>query len=295
MAEAKVGIIGGSGLYRMEGMTGVEKVKVSTPFGEPSDTIILGELEGVRVAFLARHGEGHRIGPRELPARANIYALKSLGVERIISVGAVGSLSEGIEPLDIVIPDQLIDHSTGRTNTFFTGGIVAHVALAEPFCPVLSQISFEASTRVGARAHKGGTYLVMEGPQLSTKAESQLYRSWGADIIGMTASPEAKLAREAEICYVTLALVTDYDCWHPTHESVTTEMILTSLRTAVDTAQRILKLLLPALPQKRDCACASALEHAIATGTTYIPQGKKKELELLIGKYLDRKEDASRP
>ena len=295
MPEAKVGIIGGSGLYKMEGMTGVEKVKVSTPFGEPSDPIILGSLEGVRVAFLSRHGEGHRIGPGELPARANIYALKSLGVERIISVGAVGSLREGIEPLDIVIPDQLIDRARGRSSTFFTGGIVAHVSLAEPFCPVLRQISLEASTRVGARVHQGGTYLVMEGPQLSTKAESQLYRSWGADIIGMTASPEAKLAREAEICYVTLALVTDYDCWHPTHESVTTEMILTSLRTAVDTVQRILKLLLPALPQKRDCACASALEHAIATGTTYIPQRKRKELELLIGKYLGRKEDVSRP
>lgn len=295
MPEAKVAIIGGSGLYKMEGMTGVEKVKVSTPFGEPSDPIILGSLEGVRVAFLPRHGEGHRIGPGELPARANIYALKSLGVERIISVGAAGSLREGIEPLDIVIPDQLIDRTRGRSSTFFTGGIVAHVSLAEPFCPVLRQISLEASTRVGARVHQGGTYLVMEGPQLSTKAESQLYRSWGADIIGMTASPEAKLAREAEICYVTLALVTDYDCWHPTHESVTTEMILTSLRTAVDTVQRILKLLLPALPQKRDCACASALEHAIATGTTYIPQRKRKELELLIGKYLDRKEDVSRP
>lgn len=295
MPEAKVAIIGGSGLYKMEGMTGVEKVKVSTPFGEPSDPIILGSLEGVRVAFLPRHGEGHRIGPGELPARANIYALKSLGVERIISVGAAGSLREGIEPLDIVIPDQLIDRTRGRSSTFFTGGIVAHVSLAEPFCPVLRQISLEASTRVGARVHQGGTYLVMEGPQLSTKAESQLYRSWGADIIGMTALPEAKLAREAEICYVTLALVTDYDCWHPTHESVTTEMILTSLRTAVDTVQRILKLLLPALPQKRDCACASALEHAIATGTTYIPQRKRKELELLIGKYLDRKEDVGRP
>lgn len=294
MSEARVGVIGGSGLYKMEGMTGVEKVKVSTPFGEPSDTIILGSLEGVRIAFLPRHGQGHRIGPGELPAKANIYALKSLGVETVIAVAAVGSLKEEIQPMDVVIPDQLIDRTRGRSSTFFTGGIVAHVSLAEPFCPVLSQVSFEASTKVGARAHKGGTYLVMEGPQLSTKAESQLYRSWGAGIIGMTASPEAKLAREAEMCYATLALVTDYDCWHPTHESVTTGMILTNLRKAVGTVQRILKLLLPAIPEKRDCACARALECAIATEAKYIPEKKKKELELLIGRYLHREEDVSR-
>ncbi len=293
MPEAKVGVIGGSGLYKMEGMTGVEKVKVSTPFGEPSDAIILGNLEGVRVAFLPRHGEGHRIGPSELPAKANIYALKSLGVERIISVSAVGSLREEIEPLDIVIPDQLIDATKGRASTFFTGGIVGHVSLAEPFCHVLSQLSFEASTKVGAKVHKGGTYLVMEGPQFSTKAESQLYRSWGADVIGMTALPEAKLAREAEICYATLAIVTDYDCWHPNYESVTTEMILTNLRKGIDTVKRILKLLLPSIPQKRDCACASTLKYAIATEMKYIPEKKRKELGLLIGKYLGRGEDVS--
>jgi 5'-methylthioadenosine phosphorylase len=291
MPEAKVGIIGGSGLYRMEGMTEVERVKMNTPFGEPSDAIILGNVEGVGVAFLPRHGEGHRIGPGELPAKANIYALKSLGVERIISVCAVGSLNEEIEPLDVVIPDQLIDCTKGRASTFFTDGIVAHVSLAEPFCSVLSQISFEASTGVGTRVHKGGTYLAMEGPQLSTKAEAQLYRSWGADVIGMTASPEAKLAREAEICYATLALVTDYDCWHPIHESVTTEMILTNLQKAVDTVKRILKLLLPSIPQKRDCACASALRFAIATEKKYISKEKRAQLELLIGKYLDRRED----
>ncbi|MFO7995725.1 MAG: S-methyl-5'-thioadenosine phosphorylase [Dehalococcoidia bacterium] len=291
MPEGKVGIIGGSGLYRMEGMTEVERVKMNTPFGEPSDAIILGNVEGVGVAFLPRHGEGHRIGPGELPAKANIYALKSLGVERIISVCAVGSLNEEIEPLDVVIPDQLIDCTKGRASTFFTDGIVAHVSLAEPFCSVLSQISFEASTGVGTRVHKGGTYLAMEGPQLSTKAEAQLYRSWGADVIGMTASPEAKLAREAEICYTTLALVTDYDCWHPIHESVTTEMILTNLQKAVDTVKRILKLLLPSIPQKRDCACASALRFAIATEKKYISKEKRAQLELLIGKYLDRRED----
>jgi len=293
MPEAKVGVIGGSGLYNMEGLTKVEKVKISTPFGEPSDAIMLGNLEGVRVAFLPRHGEGHRISPSELPAKANIYALKSLGVERIISINAVGSLKEEIEPLDVVIPDQLIDCTKGRASTFFTGGIVGHISFSEPFCPVLSQISFEASTEVGVKVHKGGTYLVIEGPQLSTKAESQLYCSWGADVIGMTALPEAKLAREAEICYVALALVTDYDCWHPTYESVTTEMILTNLRKGVETVQRILKLLLPSIPQKRDCACASALKYAIVTGTKYIPKEKRKELELLIGKYLDRGEDVS--
>jgi 5'-methylthioadenosine phosphorylase len=293
MPEAKVGIIGGSGLYKMEGMTEVEKVKVGTPFGEPSDAIILGTLEGVKVAFLPRHGEGHRISPSELPAKANIYALKSLGVERIISVSAVGSLKEKIEPLDVVIPDQLIDATKGRASTFFTDGIVGHVSLAEPFCPVLSQISFEASTKVGAKVHKGGTYLVMEGPQFSTKAESRLYRSWGADVIGMTALPEAKLAREAEICYATLAIVTDYDCWHPSYESVTTEMILTNLRKGIDTVKKILKLLLASIPQKRDCACASALKYTIATEARYIPKEKKKELGLLIDKYLDGGKDVS--
>jgi len=293
MTEAEVGIIGGSGLYKIEGMTGVEKVNVSTPFGEPSDAIVLGTLKGVRVAFLPRHGEGHRIGPSELPAKANIYALKSLGVERIISVSAVGSLKEKIEPLDVVIPNQLIDATKGRASTFFTDGIVGHVSLAEPFCPVLSQLAFEASTKVGAKVHKGGTYLVMEGPQFSTKAESQLYRFWSADVIGMTALPEAKLAREAEICYATLAVVTDYDCWHPSYESVTTEMILTNLQKGIDTVKRILKLLLPSIPQKRDCACASALKYAIATETKYIPEKKRKELRLLISKYLGRGEDVS--
>jgi len=293
MTEARIGIIGGSGLYKMDGMTEVRKVKVSTPFGEPSDAIILGTLEGIGVAFLPRHGEGHRISPSEVPAKANIYALKSLGVERIISVSAVGSLREEIEPLDVVIPDQLIDATKGRANTFFTDGIVGHVSLAEPFCPVLSQLSFETSTRVGARVHKGGTYLVVEGPQFSTKAEAQLYRSWGADVIGMTASPEAKLAREAEMCYATLAVVTDYDCWHPGYESVTTDMILINLRKGVETVKRILKLLVPSIPQERDCACGSALKYAIATDMKYIAKEKKKELGLLISKYLGGEKDVS--
>jgi 5'-methylthioadenosine phosphorylase len=293
MAETKVGIIGGSGLYKMEGMTGMEKVRISTPFGEPSDAIILGNLEGVKVAFLPRHGEGHRISPSELPVKANIYALKSLGVERIISVSAVGSLKEEIEPLEIVIPDQLIDATRGRASTFFTNGIVGHVSFAEPFCPVLSQLSFESSAKVGVKVHKGGTYLVVEGPQFSTKAESQLYCSWGVDVVGMTALPEAKLAREAEICYATVAIVTDYDCWHPSYESVTTEMILTNLRKGIDTVKRILKLLLPSIPQKRDCACASVLKYAIATEAKYIPEEKKKELGLLIDKYLAGGKDVS--
>ncbi|HUV45723.1 MAG TPA: S-methyl-5'-thioadenosine phosphorylase, partial [Dehalococcoidia bacterium] len=276
----------GTGLYKMEGITEVEEVKITTPFGKPSDTIVLGNLKGVRVAFLPRHGKGHRINPSELPARANIYALKSLGVERIIAVGAVGSLREQIQPLDLVIPDQFIDRTKGRDNTFFTDGIVAHIAFAEPFCPVLSQALFEAATKIGTKVHKGGTYLAMEGPQFSTKAESQLYRSWGADIVGMTALPEAKLAREAEICYARLAIVTDYDCWHPSYESVTTEIILTNLQKGVDTVKKILKLIIPSIPQSRDCACATALKDAIATSPTYIPEKTKEDLALLIGKYI---------
>jgi 5'-methylthioadenosine phosphorylase len=293
MSQVSVGVIGGSGLYKMEGMTEVEKVKVSTPFGQPSDAIILGSLEGVRVAFLPRHGEGHRISPGELPARANIYALKSLGVERIISLSAVGSLKEEIEPLDVVVPDQLIDTTKGRASTFFTDGIVGHVSLAEPFCPILSRTLFEASAKVGAKVHKGGIYLVMEGPQLSTKAESQLYRSWHADVVGMTALPEAKLAREAEICYAILALVTDYDCWHPSYESVTAAMILANLQKSIDTVKRILKLLLPSIPHTRDCSCTTALKDAIATDRKYIPKKKKEELGLLLGKYLGRGADGS--
>lgn len=293
MSTAKIGVIGGSGLYKMEGMTEIEETKLSTPFGEPSEAIILGKLEGVRIAFLPRHGKGHGMSPGELPARANIYALKSLGVEWIISVSAVGSLKEEIQPLDLVIPDQIIDRTKGRASTFFTNGIVGHVAFAEPFCPVLSQALFEAATEAGAKVHQGGIYLAMEGPQFSTRAESQLYRSWGADIIGMTALPEAKLAREAEICYATLAFVTDYDCWYPGYESVTTEMILTNLRKGVDIAKEILKLAIPLIPRERDCACATALKDAIVTAPKYVPEKIKADLALLIGKYLNEKENAS--
>lgn len=286
MAEAKIGVIGGSGLYNIEGLNDVQEINIKTPFGEPSDAIHLGNFEGVEVAFLPRHGRGHRISPTEIPSKANIYALKSLGVERIISVSAVGSLKEKIKPMDIVIPDQIIDRTRNRANTFFSGGIVGHVAFAEPFCPVLSNILYESAQKTGVRVHDGGTCIVMEGPQFSTRAESELYRSWGADIIFMTALPEAKLAREAEICYATIAIVTDYDCWNETVESVTTEMILVNLQKSVSTAKQIIKLAITCLSQKRDCPCSTALVNAIATSPELIPEKVKKDLKPIIGKYI---------
>jgi len=286
MSEAKIGVIGGSGLYQIEGLKDVEEVTVDTPFGKPSDAIILGTLEGVRVAFLPRHGRGHRILPSELPVRANIYALKSLGVERIISVSAVGSMKEEIHPLDMVIPDQIFDRTKGRVSTFFGDGLVAHIAFDEPFCPELSEILFQAAREAGARVHKGGTYICIEGPQFSTKAESRIYRQWGVDIIGMTAIPEAKLAREAEICYATLAMVTDYDVWHEAEEPVTVEMVIRNLLQNVDRAKAILKLAVPRIPAERTCRCASALENALQTQRDYIPQETRERLKLLISKYL---------
>ncbi|MER3398393.1 MAG: S-methyl-5'-thioadenosine phosphorylase [Chloroflexota bacterium] len=286
MANAQIAVIGGSGLYQIEGLSDVEEVKINTPFGEPSDSIIIGTLSGVRVAFLPRHGRGHRISPSELPARANIFALKSLGVERIISVSAVGSLREEIAPLHLVIPDQLIDRTRGRVSTFFGGGIVVHVGFADPFCPVLSRILYEAAQGTGATTHFGGTYVVIEGPQFSTKAESRLYRSWGADIIGMTALPEAKLAREAEICYATLALVTDYDVWHATEQTVSVELVVTNLLKNVQVAKEIIKKAVTMIPAGRDCPCAVALKDAIITGSEYIPEKVKQDLSLLVGKYL---------
>ena len=286
MAEAKVGIIGGTGLYDMEGMTEVKEILIKTPFGEPSDAIILGTLEGVGLAFLPRHGKGHRISPTEVPARANIYALKSLGVETIISVNAVGSLKEEIHVLDLVVPDQLIDRTKTRISTFFGGGLVGHIAFAEPFCPILSQVLFGIAQETGIRAHRGGTYVAMEGPQFSTRAESELYRSWGGDVIGMTVLPEAKLAREAEICYSSLSFVTDYDCWHDTHESVTPQMILANLHQNVDTAKQILGLAVTQLPETRDCPCASALETALITSAEHIPGQVKADLEPLLRKYM---------
>jgi 5'-methylthioadenosine phosphorylase len=287
MDEAKVGVIGGSGLYQLEGMAKVREVKVTTPFGDPSDIITLGNIEGVKVAFLPRHGRGHRISPTELPARANIYALKSLGVERIIAVCTVGSLEEKIRPLDIVIPDQIIDRTSARRpNTFFTDGIVGHIAFAEPFCTVLADVLYQSARKTGARVHDGGTCIVMEGPQLSTRAESELYRSWGADVIFMTGLPEAKLAREAEICYATIAVVTDYDCWNETSETVSAEMIVENLKRSIETVKKILRNAMASLPKKRSCICAHALENAIITAPELIPEEVKEDLELIIGKYI---------
>jgi 5'-methylthioadenosine phosphorylase len=286
MNEVKIGVIGGSGLYEIEGMTKVKKVRIRTPFGNPSDVITIGSLEGMRIAFLPRHGKGHHINPTELPVRANIYALKSLGVEWIISVSAVGSLKEEIHPLDLVIPDQLIDRTKSRVNTFFGRGLVVHVSFADPFCPVLSDILYQAAVDVGAKVHKGGTNLVMEGPSFSTKAESNLYRSWGASIIGMTALPEAKLAREAEICYATIACVTDYDTWHETEESVIIEVIIANLARSAATAKGIVRTAAARIPQNRECDCAQALKNAIITAPEKIPRQMKRDLRLLIKKYV---------
>jgi len=286
MAEAKVAVIGGSGLYEMEGLSGVQEVKPETPYGPPSDAIILGELAGVPMAFLPRHGRGHHISPTELPARANIYALKTLGVERVVSISAVGSLKEEVRPLDMVIPDQLIDRTRQRASTFFGDGLVSHVAFADPFCPELSAALAAASRESGATVHKEGTYVVMEGPVFSTRAESLLYRSWGASVIGMTALPEAKLAREAEMCYAILACATDYDCWHDTEESVSVEMVVANLLKNVATSKEILRRLVPLLPQERTCHCASALKDAIITAREAIPREAKERLAPLINKYL---------
>lgn len=286
MIQASIGVIGGSGLYRIEGLTDVEQAEVSTPFGEPSDLITTGTLRGVRVAFVPRHGKGHRISPAEVPARANIYALRSLGVERIISISAVGSLKEDIHPLDLVIPDQIIDRTSSRVNTFFGQGLVAHVGLAEPFCPDLSRLLYQTSRQAGAVAHQGGTCVVIEGPSFSTRAESFLYRSWGASIVGMTAVPEARLAREAEMCYATLAFVTDYDCWHHSEESVTVEMVVANLERSVEVAKNIVKAVVAQIPRQRGCECATALRDAIITSPEQIPAYLKKDLDLLIGKYV---------
>jgi 5'-methylthioadenosine phosphorylase len=291
MPEAKLGVIGGSGLYEIKGLSDVAEVNVKTPFGDPSDTIVLGAIGDTRIAFLPRHGRGHRILPTEIPVRANIWALKSLGVEWIISVSAVGSLKEDVQPLDIVIPDQIIDRTKSRVNTFFGEGIVVHCTFADPFCPVLSQLLYRAVyDHMGSlvpRVHSGGTYIAMEGPFFSTRAESNLYRSWGASIIGMTALPEAKLAREAEICYATIACVTDYDCWHEIHDSVTIDMIIQNLMRTVEVAKEIIKSVSTQLPKHRDCCCATALRDAIITSRNLIPPQKKEELALLIGKYLE--------
>jgi 5'-methylthioadenosine phosphorylase len=281
-----VAVIGGSGFYDMEGLSDLEEVHQSTPFGVPSDSIVLGTLEGVRVAFLPRHGKGHRILPTDVPARANIYALKSLGVEFVISVSAVGSLREELQPLHLVVPDQLIDRTRSRAGTFFGDGLVAHVALAEPFCPVLSDVVCESARSAGASVHRGGTIVVMEGPAFSTRAESHLYRSWGADLIGMTALPEAKLAREAEMCYVTLASVTDYDSWYEAHAEVTAEMIINNLNRNVAVCRRVVADAVRRLPETRRCSCATALNDALVTPFHLVPDRTKKDLAPIIGRFL---------
>ncbi len=286
VSRAMIGVIGGSGLYQIDGLVDREEVTMDTPFGKPSDSIVTGTLSGERVAFLPRHGVGHRITPSELPARANIWALKSLGVEWVISVSAVGSLQEDIHPLDMVIPDQLIDRTRGRHSTFFGGGIVAHVGFANPFCQVLSRLLFEHAKSIGVRVHEGGTYVAMEGPAFSTRAESNLYRSWGASVVGMTALPEAKLAREAEMCYATLACATDYDCWRPQEESVTVEMVVSNLQKNARNAKAILKDVLSRIPKERACPCASALKHAIITSSKAIPERAKNDLSPIIGRYV---------
>jgi len=286
MERVGIGIIGGSGLYDMTEVTDRKEVALTTPFGDPSGPYILGTLRGKRVAFLARHGAGHRYSPSELNFRANIFGMKMLGVEYILSASAVGSLKEEYAPLHIVIPDQFIDRTRGRISTFFGRGLVAHVGFAHPFCKVLSGIALDSGTRAGATIHKGGTYVCMEGPQFSTLAESRLYRSWGADIIGMTNLQEAKLAREAEICYTTIALVTDYDCWHPEHDSVTVDMIIANLVANSKTAQQVIADAVSRLPYERTCECATALKHAIITRPDCIPGTVKRELAPIIGKYL---------
>ena len=286
MPQAKVAVIGGTGLYDIEGLKDIQQVDIETPFGKPSDTITLGKLERVGIAFLPRHGKGHHLTPAEVPSRANIYALKSLGVEHIIAICSAGSYKEGIKPGDLVIPDQLIDRTTSRVSSFFEGGIVAHIPFAEPFCPALRQVLYHAAGEVGAKVHNKGTYVTMEGPAFSTRAESQLYRSWGADIIGMTALPEAKLAREAEICYAVIACVSDYDSWHEHKQPVTIDVVLNTLRRSSDIAKKIIRLAVTKMPEKRDCDCADALKTAIVTDLKLIPAEQKKKLDLLIGKYL---------
>jgi 5'-methylthioadenosine phosphorylase len=283
--KAEIGIIGGSGLYSMPGFEAAEEVLIQTPFGDPSDNFVLGTLAGRRVAFLTRHGRGHRISPSELNFRANIYGMKSLGVERIISLSAVGSLKEEHRPLDFVIPDQFFDRTRGRVSTFFGEGLVAHISFADPICPQLAGVLAAACAAAGVNAKKGGTYLCMEGPAFSTKAESNVYRSWGMDVIGMTNLQEAKLAREAEICYVTAAMVTDYDCWHPHHDAVTVNDIVANLLKNAANACSVVAAAVAGMPADRACKCGSALSHAILTDRTTVPAAARQKLGILIDKY----------
>ena len=286
MKSKKIGVIGGSGLYEMADLKNVKSVKVKTPFGEPSDEYILGTLNNREMVFLPRHGKGHRILPTELNFRANIYGMKKLGVEWILSVSAVGSMKEEIAPGNIVVPDQFIDMTRRRISTFFGNGIVGHVAFADPVCGDLHNILYQSGLNAGATVHKGGVYICIEGPQFSTRAESLTYRKWGVDVIGMTNVTEAKLAREAEICYATIALATDYDCWHEAEEDVTVEAILEILHKNVTTAQKIIKNAVSKIGSERKCPCKNALQNAILTEKNKIPKKTKKDLELIIGKYV---------
>jgi 5'-methylthioadenosine phosphorylase len=287
VAQAEIGIIGGSGLYSMPGFTDVSEIAQDTPFGAPSDAYVLGTLNGRKVAFLARHGRGHRILPSELNFRANIYGFKQLGVERILSVSAVGSLKEEHKPGEFVIVDQFVDRTRHRVDTFFGDGIVAHIAFADPICPQLAQSVESACKKAGVVGKQGGTYLCMEGPQFSTKAESNLYRSWGMDVIGMTNLQEAKLAREAEICYATIAMVTDYDCWHPHHDSVTIEQIIAVLTKNAENACNVVREAVAAMPKERSCKCGLTLEHAIVTDRAKIPERTREKLRLILNRFLE--------
>ncbi len=285
--DIAIGVIGGSGLYNMKELKNITEVLVETPFGMPSDNLIVGELDGIQVAFLARHGRGHRINPTNLPARANIYAFKKLGVKMLISASACGSMKKEYAPGHIVVIDQFVDRTKHRNDTFFDDNIVAHVSMADPICNSLADVLYETGKEVGAEVHKGGTYLNMEGPQFSTRAESHLYRSWGIDVIGMTNFTEARLAREAEICYASLAMVTDYDCWHEEEEEVTVDMVIKTLNRNAQTAQSIIKNAIHKIKDHAgDCACNEALKYALITNPDSIPDNLKKKLNLLIGKYI---------
>jgi 5'-methylthioadenosine phosphorylase len=286
LPQAEIGIIGGSGLYSMPGLSKAKELRIKTPFGMPSDAYVLGTLEGRRVAFLARHGRGHRILPTELNFRANIYGFKHLGVGRVVSISAVGSLKEEHKPLQFVIPDQFVDRTRHRVDTFFGNGVVAHIAFADPICPEVARTVESACRKVGVTGKRGGTYLCMEGPQFSTKAESNLYRSWGMDVIGMTNLQEAKLARETEICYATIAMVTDYDCWHPNHDSVTVDQIVAVLLKNAENACSVVRETVAAMPKERSCKCGSALAHAILTDRNKIPPATRKKLKFILDEYL---------
>ncbi|MHB8501031.1 MAG: S-methyl-5'-thioadenosine phosphorylase [Candidatus Acidiferrales bacterium] len=284
--QAEIGIIGGSGLYSMNGLTKPREIRVKTPFGEPSDAFVLGTLEGKRVAFLARHGRGHRILPGEINFRANVYAMKLLGVKRIISVSAVGSLMEELRPGEFLVPDQFVDRTKNRVSTFFGNGLVAHVGFDKPTCGQVSNALADASVHCGVMVHRRGTYVCIEGPQFSTLAEAQMHRQLRFEVIGMTNVTEAKLAREAEICYATIAMITDFDCWHPEHESVTASQIIATLVQNAENAQRVLREAVRAMPEERSCKCGAALKHALVTDMKLVPKATKKKLEAIIGKYI---------